>query len=117
MRKVEIENSEIQPSRATLWRMRKEGRSYFWKKERETCPRLVSEQEALLWLEEARKCFWLHFSSWYHVYDDMVQEALARAIEISGKKEMTSFRFRFQVYKVAMFNFLQWLCKGKESEE
>jgi hypothetical protein len=95
-------------SRSTLWRARKRG--YFCagyhKREIEINDN-VSDTIVLQWYDLAWKVYYVLFRDYIEQRDDLIQEAVIRLWELSGKKEMSSFGYKWSVCVNAMRSWLR----------
>jgi hypothetical protein len=98
-------------SRSTLWRARKRGYFCFnyHKREVEIDNNIDNEEVVKEWYKIAWKVYFKQFKAYMEEKEDLVQEAVIRLWEMSGKKEMNSFSYRWVICINAMRS---WLSNG-----
>jgi len=97
-------------SRITLWRARKRG--YFcldYHKREVNKAENISDDIVKSWYDLARKVYFKMFKDYNEESRDLVQEAVIRLWELSGKKEIESFGYKWSICINAMRS---WLSNG-----
>jgi DNA-directed RNA polymerase specialized sigma24 family protein len=97
-------------SRSTLWRARKRGYFCFNYHKREVeIDNNIDNDVVKEWYEIAWKVYFKQFKNYMEEKEDLVQEAVIRLWELSGKEEINSFGYKWSICVNAMRS---WLANG-----